>query len=229
MKERTTWPTEIRNFKKKNFEMIFSSITIACLFLATTVAFNLSPFSREPAYRASFLVTPRRVPLSPSPLCSTATQEETFSFTSDVRRTMEIIINSLYSDRAVFLRELVSNAADACDKRRFLSISKESSGGEDGDDDMGIRIRVDKDSRTITIEDNGVGMTKDELVNNLGQIAMSGTKAFSEAMKTSEGDASTDNLIGQFGVGFYSAFLVADRVAVETKGMESSEWLKWER
>jgi len=135
---------------------------------------------------------------------------------------MDLIINSLYSDKDIFLRELVSNAADACDKKRFLSITDE--GLSDAPAPQ-IKIRADPDENTITIEDAGVGMTKDELVNNLGKIAQSGTKAFVEAL--GEGTADV-NLIGQFGVGFYSAFLVADKVEVVTKSMqEGSKQYRW--
>ena len=134
---------------------------------------------------------------------------------------MDIIINSLYSDRDVFLRELISNAADACDKKRFLSITGESSLAAPE-----IKIRCNEETNTITIEDSGVGMTRDELINNLGNIAQSGTKAFAEAL----GDGGDDavNLIGQFGVGFYSAYLVADKVEVVTKSMQpGSKQLRW--
>jgi heat shock protein beta len=117
---------------------------------------------------------------------------------------MDIIINSLYSNKDVFLRELVSNAADACDKKRFLSIAD----GSTAFSELGIRVSADRASRTLTIEDRGVGMTKDELVNNLGRIAQSGTRKFVEALGSGKADVS---LIGQFGVGFYSGFLVADK------------------
>lgn len=135
---------------------------------------------------------------------------------------MDLIINSLYSDKDIFLRELVSNAADACDKKRFLSITDD---GSASDIKPSIKIKADPENNTVTIEDSGVGMTKDELVNNLGKIAQSGTKAFVEAL----GDGTADvNLIGQFGVGFYSAYLVADKVEVVTKSMqEGSPQLKW--
>jgi len=137
---------------------------------------------------------------------------------------MDIIINSLYSNRDVFLRELVSNAADACDKKRFLSITSDSSDGTNLAKPA-IQIKSDKDAMTVTIEDSGVGMTKSELQNNLGRIAQSGTKKFVEAL----GEGSADvNLIGQFGVGFYSAYLVAERVEVVTKSMQpDSPQLKW--
>ncbi len=135
---------------------------------------------------------------------------------------MDIIINSLYSNRDVFLRELVSNAADACDKKRFLSISDDGAASLAAPE---ITIRSDTDAMTVTIEDSGVGMTKSELQNNLGRIAQSGTKKFLEAL----GEGSADvNLIGQFGVGFYSAYLVADKVEVVTKSMQpGSTQFKW--
>jgi heat shock protein beta len=134
---------------------------------------------------------------------------------------MDLIINSLYSDKDIFLRELVSNAADACDKRRFLSITAD----EDSAVAPTIEIKTDPNSNTITIQDAGVGMTKDELVNNLGRIAQSGTRAFVEAL----GDGTADvNLIGQFGVGFYSAYLVANKVEVVTKSMQDgSKQYRW--
>ena len=133
---------------------------------------------------------------------------------------MDLIINSLYSDKDIFLRELVSNAADACDKKRFLSLTADDSLAKPE-----IRIKTSEDENMIIIEDTGVGMTKDELVNNLGKIAQSGTKAFVEAL----GDGTADvNLIGQFGVGFYSAYLVADKVEVVTKSMqEGSKQYRW--
>lgn len=146
---------------------------------------------------------------------------ETFEFQAEVGRVMDIIINSLYSNRDVFLRELVSNAADACDKRRFLSITSDDAASVTPT----ISIKTDKDAMTVTIEDTGVGMTRSELQNNLGRIAQSGTKKFVEAL----GDGSADvNLIGQFGVGFYSAYLVADKVDVITKSMQDgSPQLRW--
>mmetsp|Transcript_17688 Transcript_17688/g.40806 ORF Transcript_17688/g.40806 Transcript_17688/m.40806 type:complete len:761 (-) Transcript_17688:108-2390(-) len=158
-------------------------------------------------------------------LKSTETEEasnaETYEFTSDVGRVMDLIINSLYSDRDIFLRELISNAADACDKKRFLSITEE---GEEAP--PSIKIKCDEENNTVTIEDSGVGMTKDEIVNNLGKIAQSGTRAFVQAL--GEGNADV-NLIGQFGVGFYSAYLVADKVTVVTKSMQdNSKAYKWE-
>lgn len=134
---------------------------------------------------------------------------------------MDLIINSLYSDKDIFLRELVSNAADACDKKRFLSLT------DDGSSDLSpeIKIKCSNEDNTVTIEDMGVGMTKDELKNNLGRIAQSGTRNFLQAL----GDGTADvNLIGQFGVGFYSAYLVADKVEVVTKSMQDdSKQYRW--
>lgn len=142
---------------------------------------------------------------------------------------MDLIINSLYSDKDIFLRELVSNAADACDKKRFLSLTDSSPTSEDQYANLGIRIKADPDANTITIEDAGVGMTRDELINNLGKIAQSGTKKFVEALGESGGAGDDDvNLIGQFGVGFYSAYLVADKVEVVTQSMQAgSPQLRW--
>jgi len=175
----------------------------------------------------------RRRPVSILSSSTTATEEdksaasddaETYEFTSDVGRVMDLIINSLYSDRDIFLRELISNAADACDKKRFLSITDESDA--EAAAPPSIKIKCDTDSNTLTIEDSGVGMTKDEIINNLGKIAQSGTRAFAQAL----GDGNADvNLIGQFGVGFYSAYLVADKVTVVTKSMQdSTKAYKWE-
>jgi len=150
-----------------------------------------------------------------------ADEGETFAFTAETDRVMEIIINSLYSDKDVFLRELVSNAADACDKKRFLSISE----GGASQDALRVRITADEATKTLTIEDSGVGMSREELVTNLGKIAKSGTKAFSEAL----GEGATDdvNLIGQFGVGFYSGYLVADTMKVTTKSMNAEGVHTW--
>lgn len=151
------------------------------------------------------------------------TNEETFEFQAEVGRVMEIIINSLYSDKDIFIRELISNAADACDKKRFLSVTAES---DIKIEKPTISVRTDPDNQTITIEDSGVGMTRDELINNLGRIAQSGTKKFAEAL--GDGGSADVNLIGQFGVGFYSAYLVANQVEVITKSMqEGSKQIRW--
>ena len=146
-------------------------------------------------------------------------EAETYEFEAEVSKVMDIIINSLYSDKDIFLRELVSNASDACDKKRFLSLTDDSVGAYEGR----IRLIGDKEKNTLTIEDNGIGMTKKDLQENLGRIAQSGTKKFTEAL----GSTDATNLIGQFGVGFYSGFLVADRISVITKSA-GGEQLRWE-
>merc|ERR1712194_19040 len=147
---------------------------------------------------------------------------EKHEFQAEVSRLMDIIINSLYTDKQVFLRELVSNAADALEKARFHSVQDESFLGDT--QDLEIKIEHDPDGKTITITDTGVGMSKADLINNLGTVAKSGTTNFLEAMAEG-GDA---NLIGQFGVGFYSAFLVADKVTVTSKCNEDPVQHVWE-
>lgn len=148
---------------------------------------------------------------------------ETFEFQAEVTRVMNLIINSLYSNKDVFIRELVSNASDACDKKRFLSLSSGNS-----DSAPQIFVKADKDAGTVTIEDSGIGMTKQELISNLGSIATSGTSKFVEALgENGSGDVS---LIGQFGVGFYSAYLVAENVEVVTKSYTdpNAKQYRWE-
>ncbi|KAJ1485850.1 Hsp90, partial [Baffinella frigidus] len=134
-----------------------------------------------------------------------------------VGRLMDIIINSLYSKKEIFLRELISNASDALDKIRFLSLTDPALLGDMAK--LEIHIETDKAAGTITISDTGVGMTRDDLMNNLGTIAKSGTSSFLEKM-SKEGDM---NLIGQFGVGFYSVYLIADHVTVVTKNNEDKQ------
>ncbi len=135
-------------------------------------------------------------------------------FKAEVQQLLNLMIHSVYSDREVFVRELVSNAADALDKVRFLELTRKDLAPTVGET-SGIRISVDADARTVVIEDDGIGMTEEEAVKNLGTIAHSGTKAFLEQMKAAGQDAP--KLIGQFGLGFYSAFMVADQVVVDTR------------
>lgn len=151
--------------------------------------------------------------------CTTSTEPEKYAFESNVSRVMDIIINSLYSNKDVFIRELISNAADACDKKRFMALTEGTTA-----ENLGIRVYANREANTLTIEDSGIGMNKADLIQNLGRIAESGTKRFMENMGKNKDAVS---LIGQFGVGFYSGFLVANKMMVQSKGSEGQQW-KWE-
>jgi len=154
------------------------------------------------------------------------TQQETLGFQSEVKQLLDLVINSLYSNREIFLRELVSNASDAIEKLRFAALSDQ--GLYDGDAEMAIDIDFDREAGTLTIRDNGIGMTREEAVNHLGTIAKSGTREFFGALS---GDARQDSqLIGQFGVGFYAAFIVADKVTVYSRkaGTPADSGVRWE-
>ena len=151
--------------------------------------------------------------------------KETLSFQTEVKQLLQLMIHSLYSNKEIFLRELISNAADATDKLRFEALNNAALLENDGD--LQITVTCDTAAKTITITDNGIGMSRDEVIENLGTIAKSGTKAFFEQLS---GDAKKDaNLIGQFGVGFYSAFIVADEVEVVTRraGSAANEAVRW--
>ena len=153
-------------------------------------------------------------------------QKETLGFQTEVKHLLHLMIHSLYSNKEIFLRELISNASDASDKLRFLALSNDSL--YEGNSDLKIRLEFNKDQRTISIIDNGIGMTREEVQEHIGTIAKSGTKQFFDALT---GDQAKDSeLIGQFGVGFYSAFIVADKVTLITRkaGAESSEGVRWE-
>ncbi|KXS35382.1 MAG: molecular chaperone HtpG [Idiomarina sp. T82-3] len=147
-----------------------------------------------------------------------AAQTEKHGFQTEVKQLLNLMIHSLYSNKEIFLRELVSNASDAADKLRFKALSDNSLYGEDGE--LRVRIAIDKDNRTLTISDNGIGMTRDEVMTNLGTIAKSGTAEFFGQLSGDE--AKDSKLIGQFGVGFYSAFIVADEVTVRTRSAYES-------
>lgn len=151
---------------------------------------------------------------------------EQLSFQAEVSRLLEIVAHSLYSNRDVFLRELVSNASDACDKLRYLALTDPSLAG---DTPYAVTITPDKAHRTLTVADTGIGMTREELVENLGTIARSGTAAFLSQVEqqVAEGKASGTSLIGQFGVGFYSAFMVADRVEVRSRKAGAEGGWSW--
>jgi len=151
---------------------------------------------------------------------------ETRPFEAEVAQVLHLVTHSLYSHKEIFLRELVSNASDACDKLRFEALGKPELLA--GDSDLHIDVSVDKDARTITIRDNGIGMTRDEVIANIGTIASSGTRKFLDALSA---DKKADaNLIGQFGVGFYSAFVVADKVTLVTRKADTAtgEGVRWE-
>jgi molecular chaperone HtpG len=151
------------------------------------------------------------------------TDIETHGFGAEVGRLLDLVVHSLYSDREIFLRELVANAADATDRRRFEALTDPSLAPPEG---AKLRLVPDKDARTLLISDDGVGMTKDELSQNLGTIARSGTRAFGQALEDSAA-ADRPSLIGQFGVGFYSAFMVADRVEVTSRKAGATEAWTW--
>ncbi|MDB5797552.1 MAG: heat shock protein 90, partial [Paucimonas sp.] len=155
-----------------------------------------------------------------------ASEKQTMGFQAEVKQLLQLMIHSLYSNKEIFLRELVSNASDAADKLRFEAINNSSL--YENDPDLQIRIAFDQAARTITISDNGIGMSRDEAIEHLGTIAKSGTKEFFSKLS---GDQQRDAaLIGQFGVGFYSAFIVADRITVETRraGLPANEGVRWE-
>ncbi|MEE8469391.1 MAG: ATP-binding protein, partial [Planctomycetota bacterium] len=152
------------------------------------------------------------------------TQAQTHTFEAEVEEVLSLVVHSLYSQRDIFLRELISNASDALDRLRFEALT-EASLMDDGES-LGIALEVDVEARELRIADNGIGMTDEEIVSNLGSIASSGTRRFLEGLRE-RGAEQAPELIGQFGVGFYSAFIVADRVTVETrKAGEASGW-RW--
>jgi molecular chaperone HtpG len=157
---------------------------------------------------------------------SMTSSAETRAFEAEVAQVLHLVTHSLYSHKEIFLRELISNASDACDKLRFAALSDPALTAEDSE--LRIEITADKDARTLTVRDNGIGMTREEVIENIGTIARSGTRRFLESLS---GDSRKDTqLIGQFGVGFYSAFIVADRVTLETRkaGAPAGEGVRWE-
>ncbi len=152
-------------------------------------------------------------------------QKETLEFQTEVKQLLQLMIHSLYSNKEIFLRELISNASDACDKLRFEALANDKL--YDGDTSLSIRVDLDKDARTVTVTDTGIGMTRDDVVDNIGTIAKSGTRQFFESLTGDE--AQDSQLIGQFGVGFYSAFIIADKVTLTTRraGLGPEHGVRW--
>jgi len=155
---------------------------------------------------------------------TTAVNKETLGFQAEVRQLLDLMIHSLYSNKEIFLRELISNASDALDKLRFEAIANDALYA--GDSELKITLRIDKAARTLTVADNGIGMNRDEVIANIGTIARSGTREFLQKLS---GDAAKDaRLIGQFGVGFYSAFIVADKITLTTRRAGEETAVRWE-
>ncbi len=159
-------------------------------------------------------------------MSETVQNKQTIGFQAEVKQLLKLMIHSLYSNREIFLRELISNAADAAEKLRFQALADESL--YEGDSELKIWIDYDKAARTLSVRDNGIGMDRHEVIDNIGTIASSGTRQFLESLS---GDEASDNrLIGQFGVGFYSSFIVADRVTLESRkaGVPAAQGVRWE-
>ena len=155
-------------------------------------------------------------------------EKQILNFEAETKQILNLMVHSIYTHKEIFLRELISNASDALDKARFESITK--SDKYTGMDNLRIKIEIDEQNRILTIRDNGIGMTKEDVIQNIGSIARSGTKAFLEKIKQEAENKKESgiDLIGQFGVGFYSAFMVADNIIIETKNVESDKGVKWE-
>ena len=154
-------------------------------------------------------------------------EKQILNFEAETKQILNLMVHSIYTHKEIFLRELISNASDALDKARFESITK--SDKYTGMDNLRIKIEIDEQNRILTIKDNGIGMTKDDVIQNIGSIARSGTKAFLEKIKQESANKESGiDLIGQFGVGFYSAFMVADNIIIETKNVESDSGVRWE-
>src|SRR5688572_24845890 len=150
---------------------------------------------------------------------------ERLEFKTELKQLLDLIVHSLYTKKEIFLRELISNAADAIDKVRFESLTSHELLEDNAD--WKIKIILDEPAGTLTVSDNGIGMTRDQVIENLGTIARSGTKAFLEQLKLADAP-NRPELIGQFGVGFYSSFMAADRVTVISRAAGTSEGVKWE-
>ena len=154
-------------------------------------------------------------------------EKQILNFEAETKQILNLMVHSIYTHKEIFLRELISNASDALDKARFESITK--SDKYTGMDNLRIKIEIDEQNRILTIKDNGIGMTKEDVIQNIGSIARSGTKAFLERIKQESANKENGiDLIGQFGVGFYSAFMVADNIIIETKNVEADNGVRWE-
>ncbi len=149
-----------------------------------------------------------------------------YQFKAETRQLLDIVIHSLYSSKEIFLRELISNASDACDRLRFEALTEP--GLMDGAETLEIRLEADPEARTLTVSDNGVGMSREEVMANIGTIAKSGTRELMQKIEEGESKESIEQLIGQFGVGFYSAFMVADKVALLTRRAGEEKATRWE-
>lgn len=219
------------------------SYKILCLLAITVVIFSLIPVQTSAEDEVDEPVKKGKAPtdsdavqreedsiklegLSVAEVKKLRESAEKHEFQAEVNRMMKLIINSLYRNKEIFLRELISNSADALDKIRLVSLTDPQQ--LSATDELSIKIKADKDSRTLSIIDTGIGMTRQDMINNLGTIARSGTSEFlSKLMDTQTSAEQQQDLIGQFGVGFYSAFLVADRVVVTSKNNEDSQYI-WE-
>ena len=154
-------------------------------------------------------------------------EKQILNFEAETKQILNLMVHSIYTHKEIFLRELISNASDSLDKARFESITK--SDKYTGMDNLRIKIEIDEQNRILAIKDNGIGMTKEDVIQNIGSIARSGTKAFLEKIKQENANKESGiDLIGQFGVGFYSAFMVADNIIIETKNVESDNGVRWE-
>src|SRR3954447_10788709 len=151
---------------------------------------------------------------------------ETMAFQAETKQLLDLMIHSLYSNKEIFLRELISNSSDALDRLRFEALTKPEL--LEGDEKLEIRLAADRDARTLTIHDNGIGMSRDEVINNIGTIAKSGTRELVNRLKEGESKQTIAELIGQFGVGFYSSFIASERVELVTRRAGETQATRWE-